>query len=49
MKIKLTFFLLALAFTQNAFSQCDSITVKNVITYTPFAVEKIVEADGFNN
>ncbi len=49
MKIKLTFLLIALAFTQSAFSQCDSITVKNVITYTPFTVEKIVEADGLRN
>lgn len=49
MKIKLNFLLLALVFTQNAFSQCDSITVKNVITYSPFTVEKIVEADGLRN
>ena len=49
MKIKLTFLIIALAFTQNAFSQCDSITVKNVVTYTPLVVEKIVEADGLRN
>lgn len=49
MKIKLTFLIIALAFSQNVFSQCDSITIKNVINYTPFVVEKIIEADGLRN
>lgn len=49
MKTKLIILFIGLAFTQHAFSQCDSITIKNVINYTPFVVDKIVEADGLRN
>lgn len=49
MKTKFIFLFIGLAFTQRAFSQCDSITIKNVINYTPFVVDKIVEADGLRN
>ena len=49
MKIKLTILIIALTFSQHAFSQCDSITVKHVVTYTPFVVNTIVESDGLRN
>ena len=47
--IKSLFLFFILAFTQNAFSQCDSITVQNVTSFTPFALDSIVESDGLRN
>jgi dienelactone hydrolase len=49
MKIKLTFLIFNLAFIQTAFSQCDSITVQNVTTYSIFSLDSLVESDGLRN
>jgi dienelactone hydrolase len=49
MKVKIIFFLMALAITQNAFSQCNLITVQEVTNYTPFALDSLIESDGLRN
>lgn len=47
--MKITFLIIILAFAQNAFAQCDSITVKNVTHYTPLSLDSIVESEGLRN
>jgi len=47
--MKITFLIIILALAQNAFAQCDSITVKNVTYYTPLSLDSIVESQGLRN
>jgi dienelactone hydrolase len=49
MKIRVTLLIFTLAFIQNAFSQCDSITVQNVTNYAAFSLDSLVESDGLRN
>ena len=49
MDIKLICTTIVLAFAQNAFAQCDSITVKNVTYYTPLSLDSIAESEGLRN
>lgn len=49
MNIKLTILTITLLITQHIFSQCESITIQNTTSYTPFKVDKLVELDGLRN
>ena len=47
LKFKLTF--LIFVCIQNAWSQCDAVTVESVSNFTPFAFDSIVESNGLRN
>lgn len=49
MKTKLLLVVLLWTISQQAYSQCDSITVQSVTNFTPLVLDSLLESDGLRN